>query len=261
MKLKIMTANIWGDYFGNPVDVREDGIFEVIEEYSPCVVGFQEVTKGWHESRLFTGALRKAYRFVGTETDGCENYVPFIFGKDIGFSYISKGYELLENTPDLSKAITWAVFKSKEGDVRFAVCNTHFWWKTGPEHDIVREQNAKQLANLMKNLHERYSCPVFAFGDMNCTRSSSVFDIYASYGIVHLSDIAQSVYGTASCHGDPVLGEDGKYHGKVDTRPIECSIDHIVVLGDVNVLEYKIIDDKCVLDSTDHSPVMATVEL
>ena len=261
MKLKIMTANIWGDYFGNPVDVRQDGIFEVIEKYSPCIVGFQEITKGWYESRLFMTDLQKDYRFVGTELGTNDNYVPFAFGKNIGFSYLSKGYELLENTPDISKAITWAVFESKVGGVRFAVCNTHFWWKTGPEHDIIREQNAKQLSSLMKNLHERYSCPVFAFGDMNCARDSRVFEIYSSNGIVHLSDIAKSVYGTASCHGDPVLGDDGRYHGKVDTRPIERSIDHIIALGEVDVLEYRVIDDKCVLDSTDHSPVMATVEI
>lgn len=261
MKLKLMTANIWGDYFGNPVDVREDGIFETIEKYSPCIVGFQEVTKGWYGGKLFSHCLSENYRLVGTELDGCENYVPFAFGKNIGFSYIAKGYELLSDTPDLSKAITWAVFESKQGAVRFAVCNTHFWWKAGAEHDIIRNKNADQLSQLMKYIRSRFSCPVFAMGDLNSNRSCEIFKIFAQNGIAHLSDIAKNVYGNASCHGDPVLGDDGRYHGKADTRPIEKSIDHIIVLGDVQVEKYEVISDQCVLDATDHSPILATVEL
>ncbi len=260
MKLKLMTSNIWGDYFGNPVVVREDGIFEVIEKYNPCIIGFQETTKGWYCSRLFSKLLPENYSFVGTELGVCENYVPFVYGKNIGFSYIAKGYELLSETPDPSKAITWAVFESMGGNVKFAVCNTHFWWKTGEEHDILRKKNAKQLSELMTYLHTHYNCPVFAMGDMNCDRSGGIFEVFSQYGIIHLSDIAEVVCGNASCHGDPILGDDGKYHGSKDNRPIENSIDHIVVLGKVSVREYLVIDDKFVLDSTDHSPVIASVE-
>ena len=30
--MRIMTMNIWGDYFGNPVDVRIGGILETIKK-------------------------------------------------------------------------------------------------------------------------------------------------------------------------------------------------------------------------------------
>lgn len=41
--MRLMTTNIWGDYFDNPVDVREDNMYKVYENYSPDVIGFQEV--------------------------------------------------------------------------------------------------------------------------------------------------------------------------------------------------------------------------
>ncbi len=259
MKLKIMTSNIWGDYFGNPVEVREEGLWEAYSLYSPDLIGFQEVTGGWYSGKLFSDYLPKHYRFVGTELDRCENYVPFVFKKSTELSYIAKGYELLTETPDLSKAITWAVFENKNKE-HFGFCNTHFWWKTGPEHDAIRKKNATQLSELMTQLCKRYDCPVFAMGDMNCDRAGGIFEVYEKYGITHLSDIATKVIGNASCHGDPVKGEDGKYHGEKDSRPIEKSIDHIIALGEVSVKEYLVIDDKCALDATDHSPVMATVD-
>jgi len=254
-----MTSNIWGDYFGNPVVAREGGLVETYSKHSPDLIGFQEVTGGWYAGKMFSEYLPKSYRFVGTELDGCENYVPFVFKKSIGLSYIAKGYELLSETPDLSKAITWAVFENGEKE-KFGFCNTHFWWMEGEEHDAIRKKNARQLCELMKYLKKHYECPVFAMGDMNCDRYGGIFEVYEEYGITHLSDIAEKVVGKASCHGDPALGEDGKYRGEKDSRQIEYSIDHIIALGKVSVKEYLVIDDKCALDSTDHSPIMATVE-
>ncbi len=253
-----MTNNIWGDYFKNPVELRQDGIFEVYEKYSPDVIGFQEVTKNWYCGKMFAEYLMQNYELAGSEAGGCKNYVPMAFRKDQGFVVLEKGYMLLPKTPDESKGITFVVLGASDDSV-FAVCNTHFWWKEGEEHDKIREKNAEYLACHMKYIAKKHYCPVFAMGDMNCVRSSAVFDIYSKNGIVHLADISQKVSGAASCHGDPVFGEDGKYHGKKDNRPISESIDHIVVLGNVKCEEYTVIDDQCVLDSTDHSPIMATV--
>ena len=187
------------------------------------------------------------------------------FSRSVSFVYkkylklVSKGYEYLENTPDASKGITWAVLK-REDDSLFAVCNTHFWWMTGPEHDVIRVDNANQLVNLMKALKNRYNCPVFAFGDMNTTLSSDVFKVYCDNGLNHLYDIAESKDSVSSHHGDPVLGEDGKYHGKKTENDKNCSIDHIIALGsDIKVSQYRIIEDQKALDATDHSPVFADI--
>ena len=39
--IRIMSFNIWGDYFGNPVNEREDGIGRVISVYSPDILSMQ----------------------------------------------------------------------------------------------------------------------------------------------------------------------------------------------------------------------------
>ena len=250
-----MTSNIWGDYFGNPVDVRIDQILSVYRKYSPDILGLQEITPGWYKSGLFE-ALADEYVPVGTEIANNSSYVPFLYKKHL--KLLAKGYEYLTGTPDASKAITWAVLQ--EGEATFAVCNTHFWWKSGPEHDAIRVENAVQLAALMELLRGRWHCPVFAFGDMNTTVTSGVFTVYSGHHIRHLWDLAAQKTDIGSHHGDPVKGEDGFYHGRKTDKPHTGSIDHIVALGDGFIAEaYTVAEDQAALDATDHSPVYADV--
>ncbi|MBQ5816688.1 MAG: endonuclease/exonuclease/phosphatase family protein [Oscillospiraceae bacterium] len=256
--MRIMTSNIWGDYFKNPVDVREDFLYDVFKKYDADIIGLQEVTPNWYKGEMMTKWLPDEYMFVGTELTDNKNYVPFVYKKYL--KLVSKGYEYLENTPDASKGITWAVLK-REDDSLFAVCNTHFWWMTGPEHDVIRVDNAHQLVNLMKALKNRYNCPVFAFGDMNCVLASDVFKVYAENDVQHMLDLAEKKCLVGSHHGDPVLGEDGRYHGTKTEKDKNLSIDHMVALGDgFKVLEYMIVEDQKALDATDHSPVYVDIE-
>lgn len=285
--MRIMTSNIWGDYFGNPVEDREDLLYDVFMRYQPDVLGFQEVTKNWYGSRLFE-RLSGEYAFVGMEvysdsmrvdsTNGNSangngvknngvnnnyvngNYVPLAYKKD--YVLLAKGYERLRETIDKSKAITWAVLKHPEEEKVFAVCNTHFWWKSGPEHDLVRAENARQLVSVMKFLRERFDCPVFAFGDMNTVLSSEVFKVYAESGIRHLYDLAEKKKDVSSHHGDPQPDENGRLHGKTTAKGREYSIDHMIGMGDgMKVQEYRVVEDQDALDATDHSPVFVDVEM
>jgi endonuclease/exonuclease/phosphatase family metal-dependent hydrolase len=236
--------------------VREDLLFDVFKVYSPDILGLQEVTKGWYDGKLLS-RLADEYAFVGTELADNNNYVPFVYKKSL--KLMAKGFEYLEHTPDSSKAITWAVLAREDGGV-FAVCNTHFWWRSGPEHDEIRVLNAKQLATLMESLRARYRCPVFAFGDMNTNVKSACFTEYKHRNIRHLLDVAEKKDVVCSHHGDPVLGEDGRYHGRKTDKDFTRSIDHIVALGDeFTVSEYRVIEDQNALDATDHSPVYADV--
>ncbi|MBQ4120060.1 MAG: hypothetical protein IJD45_06700 [Clostridia bacterium] len=254
--MRIMTSNIWGDYFGNPVNVREDLLYGIFKKYSPDILGMQEYTSGWYKGNLYTW-LSGEYYPVGTELYNNINYVPMAIKKE--YKLLNYGYEYLENTPDISKGITWAVLE-KDGKV-FAVCNTHFWWRIGEEHEVIRAENALQLTNLMKHLHNRYNCPVFAFGDMNALLSSKVFEVYQANGIDHLHDLAQVKDDVSTHHGDPVLGEDGRYHGKKTQNDKHYSYDHIVALGEgIKVSQYRVIEDIEALDATDHSPVYVDVE-
>lgn len=259
--MRIMTSNIWGDYFGNPVSVREGDLLSVYEKYSPDVLGLQEATKGWYDGKMFP-AISEKYLFVGTELYENTNFVPLLVKKG-KFDLRAKGYEMLNDTPDRSKAITWAYLIDKESGKSFAVCNTHFWWKSGEEHELLRKQNAEQLLSLMRSLEARYACPVFAFGDMNCNLKSPAFDFYRENGVKLLELCSKETTTACSYHFDPVLGEDGKYHGKMpsEKHDLNVSIDHIIGIGDFSAERFAIVTDREALDATDHCPVFVDVEI
>ena len=289
--MRIMTSNIWGDYFDNPTRGRDDNLYRVYKKYSPDVIGFQEVTRGWYKSSLFE-RLRGEYYFVGMDGFDCNNYVPLAIKKDI--CLIDSGFEYLKDTPDSSKAITWAVVK--QNGVVIGLCNTHFWWKRGDAsqavdlsadpkgsngevHCMLRIKNARQLTQLMKEIGGKYLCPVFAFGDMNATVTEGIFEVYNQNGIKNLIDISEKKDTACSIHGDPVKDENGVFHGEIASDDYiaslrremllpqmeNCegcfsSIDHIIGLGERFIVEqYRVIEDKQALDATDHSPVYADI--
>lgn len=53
--------------------------------------------------------------------------VSLLVKKDI-FKVLDYGWELLRNTPDHSKSITWVVLETKKEHKIFGICNTHFLW-------------------------------------------------------------------------------------------------------------------------------------
>lgn len=284
--MRIMTSNIWGDYFNNPVELRIDGIINTYAKYSPDVIGLQEITSGYYTLQLFP-RLSDNYVLIGSQEP--ENYTPLLIKKSL--SVISYGFEYLENTPDSSKSITYAVLET-ENHIKFAVCNTHFWWMSGNEsdkvkeifgvselnadgHNAIRTQNGKQLIDLMKHLSLKYDCPAYGMGDMNATITEPVFSFYSENGVKLLFDLANERDTVCTLHGDPILGDDGKYHGKrADDEYIKklnknpnlpqyySSIDHIITLNNhYTIKQYRVIEDGEILDATDHSPVYADIEL
>lgn len=250
--MRIMTMNIWGDYFGNPVDVRIGGILETIKKYSPDVVGMQEVTSGWYNSGLIE-ALSEEYAPVEAAVG---NYTPLFYKRE-KFNLAKRGWELLSETPDKSKSITWAVLESVDSGKRFAVCNTHFWWKyRNPDDDRIRVCNAAQLFDIAGGIHEKHGIPVFAFGDLNCREGSPALEYLNERSFTVSYRIADNFTDISSHHGDPKLGEDGKYHGSRTENKIGESIDQILTFRDgAHVTDYTVVCDQSALDATDHSPV------
>lgn len=274
--MRIMTSNIWGDYFGNEVSSREGQLYNVYKKYDPDIIGVQEVTGAWYKGEMFHSLEKDGYTIIGAfyihpdeyaDAPGAPlheggNYVP-MFVKRSKFKILENGYEIFRTTPDRSKAITWAVLEDKENGKVFGVANTHFWWMArGTEDNLLRADNAKQLVAVMKYINGKYFCPVFSFGDMNTRLGSEVFEVYDINKVQHLLEIADKGSQMSSHHGDPVRGEDGRYHGKKTTNDKSYSIDHMVGYGTgYKVSEYTIIEDQDALDATDHSPVYVDVEL
>lgn len=262
LSMRLMTNNVWGDYFGNPVAVREDQLLATFMKYAPDILCLQEITPSWYGSRLFAG-LAARYAMAGIITGGEENCVPLAYDK-ARFALLAAGFERFDNTPDLTKAMTYAVLRERASGRVLAVCSTHFWWQIGPEHEMVRMANARQLSALMRRVQAQYGCPVFALGDLNCAVASGVFRVFAEGGIVCLRDLAREASTVSTEHGEPILGADGRYHGAPPTQAADSSIDHMVaLLGDCPcaVADYRVVLDQAALDATDHSPVYADVTL
>lgn len=271
-----MTSNIWGDFFGNEVAARGEQLYEIYKKYDPDIIGIQEATGSWYLSDMFYELEKDGYLFLGTQFVHPELYtpdpgqplhetgiyLPLLVKKD-KFAVHSYGWEHFENTPDISKSVTWAVLETKQEHKKFCICNTHFWWmERNKDDDFLRAENAGQLSELMKYLDEKYQCPVFAVGDMNSRIDSEAFCVFKENGVQDLLEVAQKASRVCSWHGNPVCGEDKKYHGIRTTEDYTRSIDHMVGYGTGYYVEnYYIVEDQNALDATDHSPVYADVRL
>ena len=249
--MRIMTLNIWGVYFGNPAGERIDAIEDTLRKYSADIFGLQEFCSGWRESGLID-RLSNKYAAVCFEKD----YTPLFFLKDT-FNLKDSGHFLYNNTPDESKGFTWAVLEEKATGKMLGVFNTHLWWKTGDEHEIIREQNAMELLASMKEIKEKYNdVPVFAFGDFNSPEDKKAIKYLENNGVITSYKIADKFSPNSSHHGDPIRDEKGIYRGKITDVPKERSLDHIVTfIDDVKIIEQKVVEDQTILDATDHSPV------
>lgn len=255
--MRIMTCNIWGDYFGNPVAPRMGGYERLFESYSPDIAGLQECTAGWHNCGLFEKISDK-YTLYATDK---RNFTPILLKKDKFYALESESV-LYSETPDPSKGFNRLVLEDIETHKIFAVLNTHLWWKTGSEHDLIREKNAKELSAAMLKTAEKFDCPVFAFGDFNSRYREVAFDVFRENRIELCIERALSSDTVSSNHHNPIIGENGVCHGNETSETKEESIDHIVMYNFAEKIDcYKVVTDQYILDSSDHSPVYIDAEL
>ena len=254
--MRIMTCNLWGDYFHNPAQDRAEGYIRLFSEYKPDIVGFQECTAGWYKTSFFE-TVSKDYRIFRLFD---ENYTPILLKKS-RFSLLACGFHLYSETPDKSKSYTYLVLHDTVSDRTLGVMNTHFWWKIGAEHDRIRCKNARELARCAKRIVSDFSCPVYAFGDLNCRYSENPFRVLAEEGFSPAIGKAEYADEISSHHGDPILGNDGHWHGKPTENNKDHSIDHILSMNNTEKISaFRILSDAYILDSSDHSPVYIDIE-
>lgn len=261
MNIRIMSSNIWGDYFGNEIAVREDQLLDVFERYAPDVLGMQEATRNWNLSALFRG-LAQNYEFVDTGRFTDNNYTPLLYRRDY-FELVDSGFVKFRDTPDNSKGFTWAVLEYKGNGQRFAAISTHWWWKYigNAEHDALRVSNAAEVTETARMITERYGCPVFAFGDFNSRYSCPSLAYLRENGWKFAQEDASVSMEVCTHHGDPKRGEDGLFHGDATLHTKEHSIDHIVWMGQADPVEFRVVEDQDALDATDHSPIWCDFEI
>ena len=278
--LKFMSFNIWGDYFGNPVEEREAGVEATILKGHPDVVSLQEVTPGWYASPMFAHLKQKGYALVrgdedaalkrsafeGEKTPKHINHEPLLYRMD-RLKLLDSGTDFFHLSLTASKSASWAVLERKTDGRRFVAFATHFWWQSnGVESDVIRELNARHVLWLLADIRRKWGAglPAILGGDLNSTENSFAHAMLRSGGFVNAASHADVRSPYCSHHGNPIRGVDGKYHGarraaSYDTP--DYSIDHIFYTKGIHALKHEIITDQTALDVSDHSPVMVEFEL
>lgn len=257
MEIRLMTSNIWGDYFGNDVVPRAGQLMSIYQKYAPDVLGLQEVTVNWWKTTLFTD-LAADYEQVQAELGGKNNYTPLFYRRD-RFELLESSRYLFHECLDPSKGWTCGVFRERATGGRFAVLCTHFWWKPKAEDDVIRFYNAKDMVTEMHRIMAKYACPVFFMGDLNCGMPSLAWDYFLSQGWRSAYQCTADFSNFSTEHHDPIKGEDGFYHGKTTDEPVGLSLDHIGIPEGVTVRRHYAVTDQAALDATDHSPVFADI--
>lgn len=249
---RALTWNIWGDYFGNPPQEREEAIAAVLTRYAPDAMFLQEITPNWHKSKLFK-VLSDSYGMVGTD-EKC--YIPLLYRK-AAYELLDSGFELYHRQLDKSKGFSWAVLKGKATGRRIIVFSTHFWWQQGAPSDYIRTVNAKDLLGGLEKLRAKWQCPVVGGGDFNCEYASAPVQFLVKNGYASAQFACPDASTVSSEHGDPVRGPDKKYHGKptVKNYARKDSIDHVLfTAADWVPLRQRLVLDQDAMDSSDHSP-------
>ncbi len=278
--LKFLTFNIWGDYFKNPIEEREAGVEAAILKESPGIVALQEVTPNWWKSPMFANLERAGYAivrgdesaalqraaFTGNRTPNHVNHEPLLFRRD-AFSLVDSGMDFFHVKLDKSKSVTWAVLEDKRNGNRLVALSTHFWWKSnGGESDAIRELNARHVLNVLADVRRKWGSgiPAILGGDLNSTSDSPAHVMLRNGGFVNAADSADVRSPHRSHHGNPVRGEDGRYHGALrrseEDLP-EKSIDHIYFTSGIHALRQHVDVDQQTLDVSDHSPVVVEFEI
>ena len=173
--LSVMSQNVRcvDDGIGKNIADRKVRLKQLIADYSPDLLGTQEVTKKWMD--IFEEYFGAEYGMVGCSRDG-ENAQSgewnTILYKKARFDLVDSGTFWLTDTPDTVSAVegakcnricTWAILKDKVADIEILFCNTHL----DHSDDTVRGAQATYLMNFIKRYEGQY--PIFLTGDFNTT--------------------------------------------------------------------------------------------
>lgn len=273
-RLSLMTFNIWGDYFGNPPEERDEKEAAVIVRWRPDVVAFQEVTPNFWKSRLFPALEKAGYavlrpdeadairRAGGKGDEGYVNHVPLAYRRDRLVCEAS-GYEIFHLRLTDNKGVSWAVLRDVRTGLRFVAFSTHFWYKeNGGESDAIRELNARHCLGLFERIKALFGdLPVVGGGDLNSLVGSVAHETFNRAGFRNAQEVAADADTISSYHHDPVRDAEGVYRGALRRKnnTPATSLDHVFVeAARTKVLIHRVVRDQDALDVSDHSPVVAT---
>ena len=278
--LRILDDNIWeynldtipSAWQKTGVDCRDDArapeFARLVRKYSSDIITLQEYSSHMHE-RLYPSLQKQGYR-ICTEGSGENwNYTP-VFYKPSVFELVECDYFLF--TPEKfsnrgTKSYTSAVFRTKKTGKVFAVISTHLWWKSDkvlPGSTEARTRQARCIVSAAEEIREKYGCPVFVCGDMNCEEATPPIEEFFGAGFVPCYKVACVYADLTNGHHvcSPKEGFSTESHRKGPSRA-EGAIDHCLVRdpGKSRVLVFDCIKSAFTVPITDHYPNLIDVAL
>lgn len=265
--VRIMVNNIWCfNEDDAPATLRAQQLAELYEDYAPDVLGLQEF------SGVVKSSITPLIKKLGyTEVPYTERNASFAIATPLYYNpdtleLITSGFfRYTDDSGDKSKAIGWGIFKEKATGKIFGAGSTHFYWTSddlGKESRII---DAKDLSKLVKELSDRYDCPIFVGGDFNCKVGSDPLNILNANGFKDVELVAKKTELNGTHHSYPKFDMDLKVCTTYYTANGDHTnaIDHMFGynLDKVTVNLYDVVEDYFALASSDHCPVYIDITL
>ena len=254
--IRIMSANIlvrykgWG---GTPVKSRALMFAEVLNKYKPDVAAIQEACSDWHKCIEKTAG--DTYEFVQPRFDLFRtSLTTMIYNKNTLNLVDSGRVKYSQGDGPQHRAITWAVFETKDDGKRFAAISTHFdllrLKDTEKEYDIIFSQ-AEELFAFIDELSEKYDCLVFSAGDYNACETQG--DIGEAAGVLIYEKVAEKL-------SDVKYMTENRIYGSEIGEKDPCW-DHIFLSGNAEIKAFRILSDSYLSPLSDHYPIYADISL
>jgi len=258
-KIKIFSFNIKGGGEGiNSEEQRKPRIIELLRDYYPDIIGFQEVNSVWYDW-FNTDIFSDVYSFYGKPRDpeNSKSERSLIMYNHHRFNLINSGdfwlnQDVYDDLKSASTAVgwdakyqrvcSWVQLEDRESGKQFVVMNVHF------DHKGV--QARIKSAELMVKMADTWDIPVVITGDFNASEASGAYKIMLGGDYENVKYVAQSTMSWAT---SPGFYNEGTEFGEV--------IDHIFVSkGIFDVDSYAVIKEKYGGGRvSDHYPVYAVI--
>lgn len=244
-----------------PAAERHTLTAEMAALYLPDVFGLQEVKK---EERTGEGGIVTLLSAIGyTEVLNAdvagmsESCTPLFYRADTT-ELLASGFLIFTNQPanrDISKSMTWGVFRSKADGSVYMVVSTHLC----TEDDAVGALQVGELVAAVGTVVAEYRCPVMVGGDYNATYDEQTFKAFTdTAGYTVARDVALVSTDVRTYQSYPkynaslkLMQPDGDV--TIDRRN---SVDHITVSNnDLMIGVFGVVVDECTRSASDHLPI------
>lgn len=255
--ISVMSYNIRYDNPGdgeNKWEIRKKKLCELINYYSPDILGVQE-------------ALKSQLTFIHKKIDG---YSYYGIGRDDGKEkgeyaavfYDNKRFEVVEdstfwlsqtsNIPSkgwdaaCERICTYLLLKYKDSSKKIIVLNTHF------DHigNEARIKSAEMIIKFLKDINKK-NYPVYLMGDFNLTEESEPIKLIKMY----LND-------SRLVSSSKPYGPEGTFNNFKFTEMPKDRIDYVFVSEQISIKKYQVIDDFYNFKyPSDHLPVFIKSEI